>query len=149
MGLFEDDIFEHGDGVDVLLFDRAVGHLLLTNDDASGLGLEEDATGGDSLGSAVLEFHNADRAEAYLEDSNAVELDLLAEFEEVLEGFAEFLKNGLDITLLHGGLALDKFREFLSANEVGVVDGGGVVLAVSGALAVFVLGFNKFLRHTF
>jgi hypothetical protein len=29
-----------------------------------------------------------------------------------------------------------------------VVDSRGEVLAVSGALAVFVLGFNKFLRHS-
>ena len=60
MGLFEDDVLEHGDGVDILLLDRTVIHLLLTNNDTSGLGLEEDATGGDGLGTAVLEFDDAD-----------------------------------------------------------------------------------------
>ena len=99
MGLFEDNVFEHGDGVDVLLLDRTVIHLLLANNHASGLGLEKDATGGDGLGTAVLEFDDADRREANLEDSDAIELDLLAEFEEVFEGFAELLEDGLDIGL--------------------------------------------------
>ena len=66
----------------------------------------------------------------------------------MLEGFAELLEDGLDVGLLHRGLALDEVGEFLSADEVVVVDSRGEVLAVSGALAVFVLGFNKFLRHS-
>ena len=147
MGLFEDHVLQEGDGVDVLLLHGAVLLLLLTNDHAGGLGLEEYAAGGDGLGTTVLEFDDTDAGEAYLEDADAIELDLLAEFEEVFEGFAKFLKDGLDVGLLHRGLALDEVGELLSADEVVVVDSRGEVLAVSGALAVFVLGFNKFLRH--
>jgi hypothetical protein len=45
---------EKGDGVDILLFDRSVFFLFLTNDHTSGLGLEEDTTRGDGGCTAVL-----------------------------------------------------------------------------------------------
>ena len=147
VGLFEDDVLQHGDGIDVLLLDRAVIHLLLTDHDTSGLGLEEDTTGGDGLRATVLELGDADRAEAYLEDADAIELDLLTHLEEVLEGFAQFLEHGLDVALLDGGLSLDELSEFLGTDKVVVVDSRGEVLALSLAVAVLVLGFNKFLRH--
>ena len=44
-------------------------------------------------------------------------------------------------------LALDEVREFLSTDEVVVVDSLCEVLAVGLAEAVFVLRLNKFLRH--
>ena len=107
MGLLEGDILQHADGIDILLLDRAVEQLLLADDDARGLGLEEHAAGGDGLGTAVLNLGHADAREAHLEDADAVELDLLAHLEEVLEGLAQFLEDGLDVTLLHGRLVLD------------------------------------------
>ena len=139
MRLLEDDILQHGDGVDVLLLDRAVVSLLLTHHDTCGLRLEEDAAGGDGLSTAVLKFHDADRREAHLEDTDAVELDLLAEFEEMLESLAELLEDGLDVGLLDRGLALDELSEFLGPDEVVVVDSRCKVLAVGRTLAVLVL----------
>ena len=44
-------------------------------------------------------------------------------------------------------LALDEVREFLSTDEVVVVDSLCEVLAIGLAEAVFVLRLNKFLRH--
>ena len=148
MSLLEDDVLEHGDGIDEFLLDRTILSLLLTNNDTGGLGLEEYTAGGDGLGSAVLELGDTDRAEAYLEDADAVEFDLLAQFEEVLEGFAQFLEHGLDVALLHRCLALDEVGEFLGADEMVVVHCHRVVLTVSLAVAVLVLRFNEFLRHS-
>ena len=139
MGLLEDNVLEHGDGIDVLLLDATIGLLALTDNDTGRLGLEEDAAGGDGLGTTVLQFGDTDGAEADLEDADAIELDLLAEFEEVLEGFAQFLQHGLDVALLDGGLTLDEVGKFLSANEVVVVNGHGIILAESGTLFVLVL----------
>ena len=129
MGLLEDNVLEHGDGIDVLLLDATIGLLALTDNDTGGLWLEEDATGGDGLSTTVLQFGDTDGAETDLEDADAIELDLLAEFEEVLEGFAQFLQHGLDIALLDGGLTLDEVGQLLGADEVVVVNGHGIILA--------------------
>ena len=128
-----------GDGIDVLLLDATIGLLALTDNDTGGLWLEEDAAGGDGLGTTVLEFGDTDGAEADLEDADAIKLDLLAEFEEVLEGFAQFLQHGLDVALLDGGLTLDEVGQLLGADEVVVVNSHGIILAEGGTLFVLVL----------
>ena len=60
MSLLEDDVLQHSDGVDVLLLDRTILHLLLTDNNAGGLGLEQDAAGGDGLGTTIVEFGDTD-----------------------------------------------------------------------------------------
>ena len=97
MGLFEDDVLQEGDGVDVLLLHGAIGLLLLTYHDAGCLRLEEDATGGDVGSTAVLEFDDTNRGESHLEDADTVEADLLTHLKEVLHGTAEFVEDGLDV----------------------------------------------------
>ena len=139
MGLLEDNVLEHGNGIDVLLLDATIGLLALTDNDTGGLWLEEDAAGGDGLGTTVLEFGDTDGAEADLEDADAIKLDLLAEFEEVLEGFAQFLQHGFDVALLDGGLTLDEVGQLLGADEVVVVNGHGIILAEGSTLFVLVL----------
>ena len=147
MGFLEDDVLQQGDGIDILLLHRAVLFLLLTDHDTGRLWLEEHTTGGDGGGRAVLELRHADRAEADLEDTYTVELDLLSQFEEVLERLTEFLEHGLDVGLLHGGLTLDEVSEFLGTDEMIVIHGLGKVLPIGFAVTVLVLGFDKFLCH--
>ena len=145
MGLFEDHVLQEGDGIDVLLLDRAVVFLLLTDNYTSSFGLEQYTAGGDGSCTAVVQLGDTDRAEAYLEDADTVKAYLLTHFEEMLEGFAQFLEYGLDITLLHGSLTLDELSQFLSAYEVAVVNSGSIVLSVSQTVTVLVLRFNVLL----
>ena len=107
MGLFEDDILEDVLDDDVLLLHLAV-LLLLAHDDAFALGLEQDAAAGNGLGVTVVDVGDTDAGEADLEDAQALDADLLAQFEVVLHGLAQLVEHGTDITLLHRGLLLDK-----------------------------------------
>ena len=147
VGLLEDDILDEGLRHDELLDDLALLVRGLADDDTLALGLEENTTGGDGLGTAVLLRRGADGAEAHLEDADAVETDLLTELEEVLHGTAKLVEDGLDVGLLHTGLSLDELSEFLGLDEVLVVDGRGEVLAIGGRLVVLVLDLFEFLRH--
>ena len=67
----------------------------------------------------------------------------------MLEGLAQLLEHGLDVALLHRGLALDEVGELFGGHEVVVVNGLGKVLAVGFAGGVLVLCFNEFLTHCF
>ena len=80
MGLLEDDILQERLGDDILLLDDTILDGL-ADDDALGLGLEQDAAGGDAGSTAVLELVDADAGEADLEDADALEVDFLAHLE--------------------------------------------------------------------
>ena len=74
---------------------------------------------------------------------------LLSQFQEVLHGLSQFVQCGLDVASLQGCLALDEARDVLGLDEMLVIDGAGVILAVSGALGVVVLFLNVLLTHCF
>ena len=147
VGLLEDDILDEGLGDDVLLHDLALLVHRLADDDTLRLGLEQHAALGDHLGTTALLRRRADGAEAHLEDADAVEADLLTEFEEVLHRTAELVEHGLDVTLLHTGLGLDEVGQLLGLDEVLVVDCRGEPLAVGGRFVVLVLDLFEFLAH--
>ena len=148
VGFLEDNILEERDGVDVLTLHGTVLSLLLTYDKALGLWLEEDTSSGDGGCIAVFQFIDADAAEPYLEDTDAIETDLLTQFEEVLQGTTQLIEDSLDVALLHRGLGLDELGQLLGLNELVVVDRLTEVLLVGGAETVVVLILNEFLTHT-
>ena len=129
MGLLEHHILQERDGIHILLLHLAI-LLLLSHYDTLGLWREDDTTGRDGAGTAVLDLVDADAGESDFEDTDAIEPYLLSHLEEVLDGLAQFLEHSLDITLLDGCLALDELGELLGADEVTVVDGLGKVLVV-------------------
>ena len=147
MSLLEHHVLHQGLGDDVLLFDRAVLLLLLTDDHSLGLRLEQHAARGDRGGGAVVLLRHADGGEAHLEDADAVEVDLLAQFEEVLHGLAQLLQHGDDVTALHRCLRLDESRQLLGLDKLLVIHGLRIVLAIGGRLVVLVLCLNVLLTH--
>ena len=144
VGLLEDHILDEGLGHDVLLLHLAV-LVLLADDDTLSLGLEEHTARGDAGGAAVLLLGNTDAGEADLEDADAGEVDLLAELEVVLHGLAQLGEHGEDVASLHAGLRLDVVGQVLGLDELAVVHGLGVVLAVGDRLGVLVLTLDKLL----
>ena len=147
MGLLEDHVLQERDGIHILLLHLAV-LLRLTRHHAGGLRLEQHSAGGDGAGTTVLNLVDANARKAHLEDTDTIELDLLAHLEEVLHSLTQLLEYGLDITLLHTGLLLDVGGQFVGTNEMVVVHGLGEVLAVGCIVLVVVFGFNKLLTHT-
>ncbi len=144
VGLLEDHILDEGLGHNVLLLHLAV-LVLLTDDDTLSLGLEEHAARGDGGGTAVLLLGDTDAGETDLEDADAGEVDLLAELEVVLHGLAQLSEHGDDVASLHTGLRLDVVGQVLGLDELAVVHGLGVVLAVGSRLGVLVLTLDKLL----
>jgi hypothetical protein len=49
----------------------------------------------------------------------------------MLHGSAQLVEHGLDIRLLHRGLLLNEVRQFLRTDEMVVIHGSRVVLAVT------------------
>ena len=104
------------------------------------LGLEQHAAALDVLvHGEVLNGVGSARADADLERTEAVDVDALG----CLQGIGDYLdhlyENGVGITLLGGGVALNKLGDVHQADGVGV-DGLGVPLLVAlGHLLVHVL----------
>ena len=146
VGLLEDHILHQRLDDHVLLLDLPV-LLRLANDHPLSLRLEQHAARGDILCAAVILLVRADGTESHLEDADAVELHLLAQFEEVLQGTAQLVEYGLDVTLLHRCLCLDELGQFLGLDEMLVVDSRGEPLALGSAVVVLVLEFLEFLTH--
>ena len=144
VGLLEDHILDEGLGHDVLLLHLTV-LVLLADDDTLSLGLEEHTARGDGGGTAVLLLGDTDAGETDLEDADAGEVDLLAELEVVLHGLAQLSEHGDDVASLHTGLRLDVVGQVLGLDELAVVHGLGVVLAVGDRLGVLVLTLDKLL----
>ena len=149
VGLLEDHVLDEGLDDDELLNDLSFFVRGLADDDTLALGLEEHATGGDVLRTAVLLLDNTDAGESHLEDADAIETYFLTEFEEVLHGTAELVEDGLDVGLLHRSLGLDELGQFLGGDEMLVVDSRGEPLTVGGRVVVGVLEFFEFLGHNF
>ena len=138
MRLLKDHIFEQRDGIHVLLLHLAI-LLGLANDHSRSLRLEQHSAGGDGACTTILNLVDADARKTYLEDTDTIELDLLAHLEEVLHSLTQLLEYGLDITLLHTGLTLDKLRQLLCTNEMVVIHCLGEILTVSRIVLVVVL----------
>ena len=148
MRLLEDHILQQRNSIHILQLHCAITLLLLANHHSHCLRLEQHTSCGDGRCRTVLLLSHTDTAEAHLHDTDTVELDLLSQFEEVLHRLTEFLKHGLDVTLLHRCLTLDEVRQFLGADEVVVIHRSGVVLSVALRIVlVLVLCLNKLLTH--
>ena len=119
----------------------------MTYDHTLTLGLEQHATRGDGLRTAVVLLGRTDAGESHLEDADAVEAHLLTQLEEVLHCTAQLVEHGLDVTLLHTRLRLDKVCQLLGLDEMLIVHRRRKPLAVSTAVVVLVLNFLKFLTH--
>ena len=65
----------------------------------------------------------------------------------MLQGTAQLVEHGLDVTLLHRCLGLDKLGQFLGSDETLVVHRRGKPLAIGCRLVVLVLELLKFLTH--
>ena len=106
VGLLKGDVLDERLGVDILLLHLTVGGDALSHHDAFRLRLEEHTARGNRRGGAVHEFLHADARESHLEDADASQPNLLAQFEEVLDGLAQFGQRGHDVALLERGLRL-------------------------------------------
>ena len=146
MRLLEDDILDERLRHDILLLHDTILDGL-ADDDTLCLGLEEHPTGGDGGSATVLELGNADAGESYLEDADALEVDLLPHLEVVLHGLTEFGEYGDNVTLLDTGLRLDELRKVVGSYKALVIDSLGVVLAIGCRLGVLVLGLDVLLTH--
>ena len=129
MELLEGHILDQGLGVDILLHHLAV-LLAGAGDDALGLGLEQHAARGDGRCRAVLRLRHTDAGEAYLEDADACQTDLLTHAQEVLHGGTQLVEGSLDVTALQRGLCLDEVGNLVGLDELLVIHGLGVILAV-------------------
>ena len=146
-GFFEDDVLDEGLIDDELLNDLSLLVDSLTDNHSLALGLEQNTTGGDGLGTTIILGGCTDATETDLEDADAVEANLLTQLEEVLQGTTELIKDGLDIGLLHCGLSLDELSQLLGLDEALIVDRCGEPLAIGCGLVVLVLDFTKLLAH--
>ena len=147
--LLEHHVLDQSLGVDVLLHDLALLVLALSHDDALGLGGEDHAAGGDGGGTDVLGLGHAHAGEAHLEDAQSGQAHLLSQFQEVLHGLSQFVQCGLDVAALQRCLALDEACDVVGLDEVLVIDGRCIVLAVGCALGVVVLFLNVLLTLFF
>ena len=129
MRLLEDDILDERLRHDILLLDDTILDGL-AHDDTLRLGLEEHTAGGDGGSATVFELGDTDAGETYLEDADALEVDLLPHLEVVLHGLTQFGEHGDDVTLLDTGLRLDELRKLVGSYEALVIDSLGVVLAI-------------------
>ena len=139
VSLLEYHIFNQTDGGNVLLLNLALVVLLLTYHHALSFGLEQHTAGRDGRCGAIFGPGHADTGKANLENSDALELDLLSHLEEVLHSLAQFLQHGLDIALLYRCLSLDEVGNLVGAHKVIVVNGRSIVLAVCLVERVVVL----------
>ena len=146
MCLFEDDILDERLRHDILLLHDTILDGL-ADDDTLRLGLEKHPAGGDGGSATVFELGDSDAGEAYLEDADALEVDLLPHLEIVLHGLTQFGEYGDDVTLLDTGLRLDELRKVVGAYKALVIDCLGVVLAIGCRLGVLVLGLDVLLTH--
>jgi len=147
MRLLEHHVLDQFLGVDVLLHDLTLRVLRLAYDDTLYFWLEQHTTGGDGGGGDILGLGHADAGESYLEDAQTSQADLLSHLQEVLHGLAQFVEGSLDVAALQRCLALDESGDVVGLDEVLVIDGRCIILAVSGALGVVVLLFNVLLTH--
>ena len=130
VGFFEGDVLQQRFGIDVLLDDLTV-LLAGAYHDALGLRLEQDAARGDGRCRTVVGLGDTDAGEAYLEDADAYQTNLLTHLQEVLHGGTQFVEGGLDVTALQRGLCLDEVGNLVGLDELLVIDGLGVILVVS------------------
>ena len=96
-GLFEGDVLDEGLGDNELLNNLTLLVDCLTDNDTFALGLEQNTTGRDGLGTTIVLGGSTDGTESHLEDTNAIELYLLAQFEEVLQSTTKLVEYGLDV----------------------------------------------------
>ena len=147
VGLLEHHVLQQADSIDILLLHAAVRLLLLTDNHTFRLGHEQDAARRDGGRRAVLHLADADAGETDLKDTDTVQADFLAQFEEMLQRTAQLVEHGLDVRLLHRRLRLDKLSQLFGLDEAVVVHRRGIVLSVRRAVAVLVLTFNVLLTH--